>query len=296
MAQQQTLTILREATAPLRAIDVVKASKDKGFFDKDTLITGLIARDLQKLREHGLAKQNDDKTWVAVKEGEARESTPAPATTKPEGENATPAPKATAQTKVKRAKGTKGSKAEKSETPAKGKPLTPSNKILALRKERGVDILPEELTVLAREEIMDPVEAPRKWPTGKNYSELVLEEVRVRKADAKTKGEKAASSSAGAPRHLPDDAEMGPVNGLCFNVDKCASQAVMILIKGTDEKMACKEDGEELRKSGWRVIKVTEAFMDGHDCWENAVPYTNSGGALGHGFECGRCGRFLQAG
>ena len=32
-----------------------------------------------------------------------------------------------------------------------------------------------------------------------------------------------------------------------------------------------------------------------HDCNENAVPY-ESDGALGHGWECGRCGRFLQAG
>lgn len=33
----------------------------------------------------------------------------------------------------------------------------------------------------------------------------------------------------------------------------------------------------------------------GHDCEANAVPY-ESDGALGHGFECGVCGRFLQAG
>lgn len=32
-----------------------------------------------------------------------------------------------------------------------------------------------------------------------------------------------------------------------------------------------------------------------HDCDENAVPYV-SDGALGHGFECGVCGAFLQAG
>lgn len=32
-----------------------------------------------------------------------------------------------------------------------------------------------------------------------------------------------------------------------------------------------------------------------HDCFDNAVPY-ESDGALGHGFECGICGRFLQAG
>lgn len=32
-----------------------------------------------------------------------------------------------------------------------------------------------------------------------------------------------------------------------------------------------------------------------HDCWANAVPY-ESDGALGHGWECGVCGTFLQAG
>jgi len=32
-----------------------------------------------------------------------------------------------------------------------------------------------------------------------------------------------------------------------------------------------------------------------HDCWENPVPY-ESDGALGHGWECGVCGAFLQAG
>jgi hypothetical protein len=32
-----------------------------------------------------------------------------------------------------------------------------------------------------------------------------------------------------------------------------------------------------------------------HDCWENPVPY-ESDGPLGHGWECGICGAFLQAG
>jgi len=37
-------------------------------------------------------------------------------------------------------------------------------------------------------------------------------------------------------------------------------------------------------------------IIDGeHDCDDNAVPY-ESDGALGHGFECGICGKFLQAG
>ena len=32
-----------------------------------------------------------------------------------------------------------------------------------------------------------------------------------------------------------------------------------------------------------------------HNCDDNAVPYV-SDGPLGHGFECGICGKFLQAG
>jgi len=32
-----------------------------------------------------------------------------------------------------------------------------------------------------------------------------------------------------------------------------------------------------------------------HNCIENAVTY-ESDGALGHGWECGICGKFLQAG
>ena len=32
-----------------------------------------------------------------------------------------------------------------------------------------------------------------------------------------------------------------------------------------------------------------------HVCEDNPVPYV-SDGALGHGWECGECGRFLQAG
>lgn len=43
------------------------------------------------------------------------------------------------------------------------------------------------------------------------------------------------------------------------------------------------------------IVVDPEAGPD-HDCDENAVPYTNSGGPLGHGWECGVCGAFLQAG
>lgn len=43
-----------------------------------------------------------------------------------------------------------------------------------------------------------------------------------------------------------------------------------------------------------------ERVSGAHDCDEHAVPYDHRGepgaGPLGHGFECGRCGRFLQAG
>ena len=35
--------------------------------------------------------------------------------------------------------------------------------------------------------------------------------------------------------------------------------------------------------------------QDDHRCFDYAVPY-ESDGALGHGWECGRCGKFLQAG
>lgn len=48
--------------------------------------------------------------------------------------------------------------------------------------------------------------------------------------------------------------------------------------------------GEVARVNAERGIEIPE-----HDCWENPVPYV-SDGALGHGFECGVCGAFLQAG
>lgn len=38
-----------------------------------------------------------------------------------------------------------------------------------------------------------------------------------------------------------------------------------------------------------------ETKAKSHDCFDNAVPY-ESDGALGHGWECGICGKFLQAG
>jgi hypothetical protein len=39
----------------------------------------------------------------------------------------------------------------------------------------------------------------------------------------------------------------------------------------------------------------TRAPAPAHDCYANAVPY-ESDGPLGHGWECGICGEFLQAG
>lgn len=44
-----------------------------------------------------------------------------------------------------------------------------------------------------------------------------------------------------------------------------------------------------------RVNRERGHTLPDHDCWENPVPYV-SDGRLGHGFECGTCGAFLQAG
>lgn len=48
--------------------------------------------------------------------------------------------------------------------------------------------------------------------------------------------------------------------------------------------------GEVAKVNAARGIEVPE-----HDCWDHPVPYV-SDGPLGHGFECGLCGGFLQAG
>ena len=51
-----------------------------------------------------------------------------------------------------------------------------------------------------------------------------------------------------------------------------------------------------LRLAAQFVDREIEAMEGGqHVCSENPVPYT-SDGALGHGWECGVCGAFLQAG
>jgi hypothetical protein len=44
-----------------------------------------------------------------------------------------------------------------------------------------------------------------------------------------------------------------------------------------------------------QIIAVKCEPKSDHDCDDNAVPY-KSDGALGHGWECGICGKFLQAG
>jgi hypothetical protein len=46
--------------------------------------------------------------------------------------------------------------------------------------------------------------------------------------------------------------------------------------------------------AGWRE-KVRAIAPAAHDCDKSAVPY-KSKGALGHGWECGVCHKFLQAG
>ena len=44
-----------------------------------------------------------------------------------------------------------------------------------------------------------------------------------------------------------------------------------------------------------RMLTVVQPATQAHRCMDNAVPYS-SDGALGHGWECGLCGAFLQAG
>jgi hypothetical protein len=63
MGQTGTLAILRAAEKALRAVDITKAASDRA---GHAVSGGLIARDLKKLREHGLAEQMPDKTWKAV--------------------------------------------------------------------------------------------------------------------------------------------------------------------------------------------------------------------------------------
>lgn len=57
-------------------------------------------------------------------------------------------------------------------------------------------------------------------------------------------------------------------------LDAAEANAAMMVVGGMDE-----------------IVRVPKQ----HNCDENAVPYV-SDGPLGHGFECGICGKFLQAG
>lgn len=68
-----------------------------------------------------------------------------------------------------------------------------------------------------------------------------------------------------------------------------------------DNRVAVQTD--DSGEAFWVPLKTirTAAIIDGpvmmdvHVCSEHPVPY-ESDGALGHGFECGVCGNFLQAG
>lgn len=59
--------------------------------------------------------------------------------------------------------------------------------------------------------------------------------------------------------------------------------------------IAGEPDGEPCHHTGCGTVCGSPAAHAAHNCEENAVPY-KSDGALGHGWECGICGRFLQAG
>jgi hypothetical protein len=79
---------------------------------------------------------------------------------------------------------------------------------------------------------------------------------------------------------------------------------------GNDFLIVCRSCGARVEATLWihdggsRIAEVTydsatattcTTSHDRHDCDENAVPYI-SDGPLGHGWECGICGTFLQAG
>ena len=51
----------------------------------------------------------------------------------------------------------------------------------------------------------------------------------------------------------------------------------------------------QLRYNQSLSVLTDEAAAAAHDCWDHAVEYV-SDGPLGHGWECGLCGAFLQAG
>jgi hypothetical protein len=54
---------------------------------------------------------------------------------------------------------------------------------------------------------------------------------------------------------------------------------------------------EELRARGEELYPTgRDHWLATHDCMDYAQTYSSSDGPLGHGWECGRCGAFLQAG
>ena len=86
--------------------------------------------------------------------------------------------------------------------------------------------------------------------------------------------EAAAGCSSGMVMPDDDDSEADFGTAICDLCDKESGDLEL----DSDGNLACKE------------CRVAH-----HDCEKNAVPY-QSNGSLGHGYECGICGKFLQAG
>ena len=55
------------------------------------------------------------------------------------------------------------------------------------------------------------------------------------------------------------------------------------------------EAGDGQAEIEFRRRSLRGANHDAHDCMEHAV-YVTTDGPIGHGWECGKCGKFLQAG
>lgn len=76
-------------------------------------------------------------------------------------------------------------------------------------------------------------------------------------------------------------------------------EVVETLEAGPEGGKAAVERTYELRAQDVREHRAGERTLQAlavvHDCDAFAVPYV-SDGPLGHGWECGRCGKFLQAG
>lgn len=69
-------------------------------------------------------------------------------------------------------------------------------------------------------------------------------------------------------------------------LDGCALQGSVLV--------PCAVTGEPFDALQEQAIDAAHA-EPAHDCWDHPVPYV-SDGPLGHGWECGVCGNFLQAG